>query len=240
MSTQTDVARLSGDAKALLLKILERYAYRQRMVVNVMGHGLKFLPKLDDKRGFLEELDHAFRVLAEIERLYEALGGVELMMAIRPRMERIPYPESRQELAVGLSLVRRAAKVSAESFADCVSKDFAALAKTVLAAPDNSQEEEARFQAFAQDSSNRPQAKKYWDRWLTLGLLSLGRPGAEGDDQAMATGVRKVPTAKVVRDFLDSTDKLRSACGLDRTDLTSQGIQLPEALRGRYGASGLQ
>ncbi len=239
MSTQTDVARLSGEAKSLLLKILERYAYRQRMVVNVMGHGLKFLPKLDDKRGFLEELDHAFHVLAEIERLYGALGGAELMVAIRPRMERIPYPESRQELAVGLSLVRRAATISGNSFLDCVSKDFAALAKTILAAPDNSQEEENRFLEFAQDESNRPQAQKYWDRWVTLGLLSLGRPGANGDTLAQSTGVRKLSTTEVVRSFLEETETLRAASGLQRTDLTSSGIQLPEDLSGRFGGSGL-
>ncbi|HPF14066.1 MAG: hypothetical protein H6830_08390 [Planctomycetes bacterium] len=239
MPTYSDVARLDGEAKALLLKILERYAYRQRMVVNVMGHGLKYLPGLDDKRGFLEELDHAFHVLAEIERMYDALGGVELINAIRPRMERIPYPDSRQELAVGLSLVRRAARVSALSFQDCISKDFAALSKTVLHAPDNSQEEEARFQEFAQDSSNRVQAQKYWDRWLALGLLSLGRPGAKGDALAVSTGIRKVSSTEVVRNFLAETEAMREACGLDRTELVGFGIQLPEDLRGRYGASGL-
>lgn len=239
MAVPSDVARLDGESKALLLKILERYAYRQRMVVNVMGHGLKFLPNLDDKRGFLEELDHAFHVLAEIERLYGAFGGAELMMAIRPRMERIPYPESRQELAIGLALVRRAARISARSFDGCVSKEFEALAKTVLNAPDNSEEEENRFIEFAQDESNRPQAQKYWDRWLVLGLLSLGRPGAAGDAKAMSTGVRTVSTDEVVRNFLEECDRLRGACGLERTDLTVSGVQLPEDLRGRYHTHGL-
>jgi len=236
---QSDVARLDGESKALLLKILERYAYRQRMVVNVMGHGLKHLPGLDDKRGFLEELGHAFTVLAEVERLHKSLGGAELMGAIRPRMERIPYPKSRQELGLGLALVRRAAKVSAASYQECVSKDFAALAKTVLAAPDNSQEEEARFQAFALDASNRPQAQQYWDRWLVLGLLSLGRPGAQGDAKAVSSGVRTQSTTEIVRAFLAETETMREACGLERTDLTSTGVQLPEDLRGRYRARGL-
>ena len=239
MAVPSDVDRLDGESKALLLKILERYAYRQRMVVNVMGHGLKYLPNLDDKRGFLEELDHAFRVLAEIERLYTALGGAELMGAIRPRMERIPYPESRQELAIGLALVRRAARVSAVSFQGCVSKDFEALAKTVLNAPDNSAEEENRFLEFARDESNKPQAQKYWDRWVVLGLLSLGRPGAAGDAKAMATGVRTTSTTDVVREFLGECDRLREACGLERTDLDGSGVQLPEDLRGRYNTHGL-
>ncbi|MEZ5974969.1 MAG: hypothetical protein R3E96_09060 [Planctomycetota bacterium] len=44
MPTSADIARLDPDAKALLLKILERYAYRQRMVVNVMGHGESTCP----------------------------------------------------------------------------------------------------------------------------------------------------------------------------------------------------
>ncbi|MEZ5974970.1 MAG: hypothetical protein R3E96_09065 [Planctomycetota bacterium] len=178
-------------------------------------------------------------MLAEIERLYGALGGVELMGAIRPRMERIPYPDSRQELAIGLALVRRAARVSAISFSNCVSRDFAALAKTVLAAPDNSAEEEERFQEFSSDPSNRPQAQKYWDRWLTLGLLSLGRPGAKGDALAQKTGVRAQSTTEVVREFLEDTDSLRESCGLERTDLTGFGIELPESLRGRYGQAGL-
>ncbi len=238
MAVPSDVARLDGESKALLLKILERYAYRQRMVVNVMGHGLKYLPQLEDKRGFLEELDHAFRVLAEIERLYGVFGGAELMMAIRPRMERIPYPDSRQELAIGLALVRRAARISARSFEGCVSKEFEALAKTVLLGPDNS-EEEQRFVEFAQDESNRPQAQKYWDRWLVLGLLSLGRPGAAGDAKALSSGVRTISTDEVVRQFLEECDRLRETCGLQRTDLTGSAVQLPEDLRGRYHTHGL-
>lgn len=240
MAKQTELDQLDGEVKTLLLKILERYAYRQRMVVNAMGHGLKYLSDLETKRGFLESLDHSFHVSVEVERLFDALGGVELMGAIRPRMERIPYPESRQELAVGLALVRRAAHASAESYRDCVCKDFGALAMTVSLAPSMSAEaEEKRFIAFANDPSNKRQAQTYWDRWLSLSLLSLGRPGARGDTRAVALGVRNIPTAQIVRMFLEELEPLRLACGLEYTRLEGFGVQLPEDLRNRFGTVGL-
>jgi hypothetical protein len=185
-------------------------------------------------------LDHAFRVSVEVERLFDSLGGVELMEAIRPRMERIPYPESRQELAVGLALVRRAAHASAVSYEGCVSKDFAALAMTVAHAPSVSSEtEEQRFIAFASDDSNKRLAQSYWDRWLSLSLLSLGRPGARGDARAVTLGIRNMPTAQIVRTFLEELEPLRKACGLDHTHLEGFGVQLPEDLRNRFGTLGL-
>ncbi|MCA9000339.1 MAG: hypothetical protein KDB61_00350 [Planctomycetes bacterium] len=240
MAQQTELDRLDGEVKTLLLKILERYAYRQRMVVNVMGHGLKHLSELESKRAFLESLDHAFRVSVEVERLFEGLGGVELMEAIRPRMERIPYPESRQELAAGLTLVRRAALASATSYEGCVCKEFAALAMTVARAPNLcSETEEERFIAFAQDESNKRQAQLYWDRWLSLSLLSLGRPGARGDARAVALRLRTMPTAQIVRVFLEDLEPLRKACGLELTHLDTFGVQLPEDLRNRFGTVGL-
>ncbi|MFT4646956.1 MAG: hypothetical protein ACI9X4_000161 [Glaciecola sp.] len=240
MAQQFELDRLDGEVKTLLLKILERYAYRQRMIVNAMGHGLKFLSDLETKRGFLESLDHAFHVSIEVERLFDGLGGVELMGAIRPRMERIPYPESRQELAAGLALVRRAAHASALSYQGCVCKEFGALAMTVARAPSVSAEaEEERFIAFSTDSSNKRQAQTYWDRWLSLSLLSLGRPGARGDARAVALGIRTIPTAQIVRTFLEELEPLRKACGLEHTRLEGFGVQLPEDLRNRFGTVGL-
>ncbi|MEZ6018944.1 MAG: hypothetical protein R3F17_02270 [Planctomycetota bacterium] len=62
-------------------------------------------------------------------------------------------------MAIGLALVR-AARVSAISFSNCASAATSPpWRKAVLAAPDNSAEEEERFQEFSSDPSNRPRRR---------------------------------------------------------------------------------
>src|SRR6185295_3671399 len=95
---------LDQESQALLRRIVERQAYRQLMAANIRGHGLKFVPELEEKVLLARDLEHSLRILEQVESLYAALGGTDLSMAVRNPMDRIPYPSSRLELAVCLSL----------------------------------------------------------------------------------------------------------------------------------------
>lgn len=228
---------LDEEAAGLLRRILERQAYRQRMAANIRGHGLKFVAELSEKLTLSTELEHCLRLLSEVERVHSDLGGEQLEDVVRPRMERIPYPESRQELAICLALTGRAERTVARSYVDSASREFAAIART-LAEGTAQPEAEERFAAFAGDKSNRPQAQRYWDRWMTVSLLALGRPGTRGDHRAVELGLRSKHTADVVREFLDETEPLREQCGLRLPQVEGFGVQLPEDLRSRFGQSG--
>ena len=71
----SDSRRLDEESRGLLRQILERQAYRQLVAGNIRGYGLQFLPELDVKIRFTAELDQSLRVLREVERIYEDLGG---------------------------------------------------------------------------------------------------------------------------------------------------------------------
>lgn len=236
----TPQPRLDEEARGLLRQIVERQAYRQLVAGNIRGFGLQFLPELDVKIRFTAELDQSLRVLREVERIHGRLGGEDLDAAVRPRMERIPYPESRLELASCLALTGRAERAAARSYIGCVDKDFAAVARTLVEADRRvTEDEESLFVEYASERSHRPQAQLYWDRWLVVCLLSLGRPGTKRDRSAVALGLRTQHAAEVVRGFLDEVEPLRVKAGLAMPGLDRLGVELPEDLRSRFATAGL-
>lgn len=231
---------MDEEGRGLLRQIVERQAYRQLMAANIRGHGLQFLPELDEKLRFTEELTFSLRVMREVGRIYTELGGEDLVGAVAARMERIPYPDSRLELAVCLGVTGRAEAAAARSYLESSHRDFAAVARTLLEADRTEVEAEERFYVeYCQDHGHHPQAQLYWNRWLVISLVSLGRPGTARDRRAVELGLRSRHAADVVRDFLDTVEPLRVACGLHLPSLEVMGIDLPEDLRGRFHSAGL-
>ena len=226
---------LDEEARGLLRQILERQAYRQLVAGNIRGYGLRFLPELDVKIRFASELDQSLRVLREVERIYRAIDGRDLYEAVRARMERIPYPESRLELACCLALTGRAERAAARSYLACARPDFAAVARTLVQADHRvADDEEDLFVAYSAERTHRPQAQRYWNRWLSVCLLSLGRPGTPRDQRAVELGLRSKRAAEVVEEFLDEVEPLRKRAGLDMPSLAGSGLELPAGLRPRF------
>lgn len=229
---------LDEEARVLLRQIVERQAYRQLMAVNIRGHGLQYLPSLDDKILFASELDFGLRVLHEVERIHRMLDGEDLYLRVRERMERIPYPGSRLELAVCLAVTERAERVAARSYVDSVCKEFAAVARTLVdASHAASQREEEVFVEYCSDPSNGPRAQEYWGRWLRIALLALGRPGTRGDARAVALRLRSRQCADVLREFVAEIEPLRRSCSLRMPPFDVLGVDLPADLHARFGAS---
>lgn len=226
---------LDEETRALLRRVLERQAYRQRMAANIRGHGIKFFSELEEKLAVATELESALQVLHQVERLYVGLGGKELTEAVRPRMERIPYPASRQELAVCLGVIGRAERVVARCYLGGISSDFASIARTLAAPPSGMVEgEEERFIAFAGEAGNRTQAQEYWTRWMVVALGAMGRPDTAGDERAVELHLRKKRVGEVMTDFLDEVDELRKSVDLPLPDPAVHGIEIPSSLSGRF------
>jgi len=224
--------KLDEEARGLMRKIVERHAYRQAVAANIRGHGLKFLPEVDSKIRFTADLDFNLRVLREIERVYEKLDGDQLHLAVNEHMERIPYPDSRLDLAACLALIERVEHVAAKDYTDCVFRDFAAVARTLTEADHTVQQsEEDVFKSFCADPGQRPQAQLFFDRWMKVALLSLGRSGTSGDARAVSLGLRRSPIAVLVKNFLDAVEPLRQDCGLKLPSLSELGVELPDELK---------
>jgi len=226
-------AELDAEARGLLLQIAERHAFRHHAAINLRGHGLQLLEEPRELRAYLEELDFHLGLYEEVERIHAELGGKALADAVMPRMERVPYPETRLELACCLSITRRGERAAAKSYIECVHAGFAGVSRRVLEAEGGTREEDVLV-AFCQHDDHRASAQSFWGRWVQLCLGSVGRLGNTADRRTVELGLRAESAAEVVRMFLDDLEPLREACSLSLPALDELGLELPEDLRGRF------
>src|SRR5439155_11814734 len=116
--------------------------------------------EVEEKTALARELGQALAILREVERLYVGLGGQSLSLAARDKMEKIPYPASRLELGVCLSLCDRAERATAAGYVESAASDMAAIARSLLAAPRaGAQAGEELLAAFCAESGNVPAAQ---------------------------------------------------------------------------------
>jgi hypothetical protein len=204
------------------------------MACNIRGHGMKFVMDLEAKLQLARDLEHGLYALREVERLYARIEGADLIEAVRAKMERIPYPASKLELAVCMSLTDRAERAAASSYTDSVAADFGSIART-LADMDRSatRRGEELFVEFCSDLGNRPHAQQMFDRWLAIALRSLGRPGTKRDQRAVELGLRSKRVADSVREYLVEVEALAERCGLAIPSGEALAVELPPAIARR-------
>lgn len=223
-----DTLVLDEESRGLLRRIVERQAYRQLMAANIRGHGLKLVPDVDEKLLLSQDLEHSLKILRQVELLYAQLGGENLALAVRAQMERIPYPSSRLELCVCLSLCDRAEHTVAEGYVDSKCRDFAAVARSLIDADRTfTQAAERLFESFCRETTNRPAAQQMFNRWLSITLLAMGRPGTKGDSRAVQLGLRSKRCAESVRDYLTALKPWMERCHLHVASGGTLGVELP-------------
>lgn len=221
---------LDEEARGLLRKIVEGLAYRQLMLANIRGHGIKFVTDLEAKIRLSEDLNVSLREFREVERLYSSLCDADVVSAVRGKMERIPYPASRLELSICLFLCECVEREALVAYTDSASRDLAALAMTRLSnTPTQARPDDPVFVEYCADLSHRPHAQQLFNRWLAVTLLSLGRPDSHGDARAVALGLRSRRVSETVREYLAELGSFMSQCGLAVPDATTLGVELPPA-----------
>ncbi len=228
---------LDEESKGLLRRIVERQAYRQMMIEKIRGHGLKFVPEIDAQILLAQDIVHSLRVMQQIEFCYAEIGGDDLVTAVRDKMERIPYPASRLELAICLALCDRAERVAAESYVDSRSSEFAAIALSILAMDRTSTRQgEELFKGFCAESGNRHAAQQMFQRWLSITIQAMGRPGTQGDERAFALGLRRQKCADSLRMYVEELKPLMASCHLVLPSAAAMGVELPKELAGQMGS----
>jgi len=219
---------LDEEARALLRKILVGQAYRQMMAANIRGHGLKFLERPEGRLLLVEDLEHILGQARRVQELYSAIGGGEVRREAAAKMDRIPYPSSRLELAAFLAAFDTAEAVAMEGYVESKSDEFAELARENL---EHERKVTVRsqefFRTFANDRGQHPHAQQMFDRWLVIALLALGRPGTHGDRRAVELGLRSRSCADSVRTYLERIGGFMKACSLEMPDLAAAGVELP-------------
>jgi hypothetical protein len=226
-------AILGEEAKGLLRRILERTAYRQMMVANIRGHGLKYILDVAEKTLIVRDLESSLDVLRHVERLYGELDGTGLAMAVRDSMDRIPYPYSRLELAVCLSLVGRAENRVAATYFESKSTGMSSIARRIhdLERP-GTRMLEMQLADFCAEPGNRATAQQFVNRWVAIALVAFGRPGTAGDQRSFALGLRNMSVAQLVAQFLGEARVWCESFHLALPDVKTLGIDLaPEGAK---------
>lgn len=230
MNATTDSAQLDEESKGILRRIVERTAYRQLMAANIRGHGLKYVPEIDEKQQLARDIDASLAAAGPIEALYTHIGGSDVTFAVRELMDRIPYPYSRFELAVCLALVDRTERLVAESYVESTSREMASIARSLLELDRaGTRRLEEHLAEFCQEAGNRPTVQQFLNRWLAIAVVAFGRPGSPGDQRAVALGLRSRGAGAMVKRFLDELGPFVESLGLVIPRLDSLGVQLAAA-----------
>jgi hypothetical protein len=69
-----------------------------------------------------------------------------------------------------------------------------------------------------------------FEKWLTVALLSFGRPGTEGNRFAIDAGLKTRDSGKVMEDFINDIKPTMKACGLHFPKREKIGIEMPDEI----------
>ncbi|MFT5286483.1 MAG: hypothetical protein ACI8TQ_002652 [Planctomycetota bacterium] len=222
MSTSRELAE---EPRTYLRRIIEAQAYRQLMAMNIRGHCLKYLTDVESKMRVAEELHLNLAILREVRALYQQYGWEDVESVVRDRMTRIPYPESGLEFKVFRHICGLALKIAMDSYVDCSSREFAAIARSFIDGRRGDLEDPDVIE-FCADPSNRPHAQQMFNRWFAVAVRSFGRPGTLGDGRAVELGLRSRTAGEMLEVFLSEMRELSERYGLELPDPDDFGLDL--------------
>ncbi|NOT29837.1 MAG: hypothetical protein HOP15_05235 [Planctomycetes bacterium] len=211
-------AVLDEEARAVLRRIVESLAWRQLAVINILGHGLKFVTELDVKLRVVGELDRALELFQSVHALYGELGWTDIESAVRDRAQDVPYPESRLEFGVAYYLSGLTEEVAMQSFVECAYAPFAAIAKKHIEAAAQ-RPEPTRFLEYCSETSNRPHGQELLDRWVIAARRAFGRADSPHDAQALKLRLKNKRAAELDRIFCERLQPFLTSCGLKLPEL---------------------
>ena len=216
---------LDEEPRTYLRRIIEAQAYRQLMAMNIRGHCLKFLTDVESKIGVAEELQLNLVILREVRALYREYGFEDVESAVRDRMTRIPYPESRLEFRVFRHVCGYALKVAMDSYVDCSNRQLAAIARSFIDGR-RGDLEDPEFVEFCKDASNLPHAQQMFNRWFAIAVRSFGRPGTLGDGRAVELGLRSKTAGEMLELFLEEMNNFTARVKLRLPDAEEFGLEV--------------
>ncbi|HJO26921.1 MAG: hypothetical protein CMK00_03435 [Planctomycetes bacterium] len=215
MSAGRRAEELDEESRGLLRQIVERQAWRAIVLANIRGHGQKFLPGVGERRAFANDLAYHLETLEVTEDVHRRLGGEDLYLTVRGRLEDIPYPASRLELGLCLLICELAERVAATGYRASSCEDIARLAERSLAAKWEGSRGELEFLSeFCADEGNRPRVREVFDNWFAIAERSFGRPGSAGDERAVALGLRTSSAGDTAEEFRSRVGEFAGDCGL--------------------------
>jgi 1,2-phenylacetyl-CoA epoxidase catalytic subunit len=218
----------SPQYRAMLMQLIESQAYRELMAAQAFGHALKYVPEMKNKMMISEHITEELEHYECTVFLYEGIDGGDVEKVIQPKLSRVPYPESWEELAMVQFLYDQAGFWHLKEYEGCTYLPYRKIIAKIL------EEEaghegfgEAMLRAWCKDDKNLPRAQKLFEKWLPIALLSFGRPKTEGNKVAIELGLKSRDSGAVMQDFLNQIKPAMRACRLKFPPAASMGIELP-------------
>lgn len=222
---------MTPEYRAMVRQLLESQGYREVMAANLFGHAMKHIPSLEYKKLVAHQMEEELEHFEEVTKLYEQVTGDNLLEAVQSKMERVPYPESWTELAMAQFLYDRAGEFHLREYTTCSFAPYSRIVTKIL-------EEEEGHEGFgenvvlelAKDPKNTAGLQSLFEKWLTVALLSFGRPATEGNRFAIAEGLKTRDSGDVMKDFINDIKPTMKACGLRFPDRQTIGIEMPDEI----------
>jgi ring-1,2-phenylacetyl-CoA epoxidase subunit PaaA len=220
---------MTPEYRALVKQLLESQGYREVMAANLFGHAMKHIPVLEYKKLVAHQMGEELEHFEEVTKLYEKVTGDDLLEAVQSKMERVPYPESWMELAMAQFLYDRAGEFHLREYTTCSFAPYSRIVTKIL-------EEEEGHEGFGEkvvldlskDPNNATVLQELFEKWLTVALLSFGRPATEGNRFAITEGLKTRDSGEVMKDFINDIKPTMVACGLRFPERQKIGIEMPD------------
>ena len=214
---------------AMVKQLLESQGYREVMAANLFGHAMKYIPSLERKQMVAHQIEEELEHFEEAAKLYRQVTGEDLLRAIETRLDRVPYPESWEELAMAQFLYDRAGEFHLREYRACSFAPYSRIVTKIL-------EEEEGHEGFgeqvvrelAKEPHNAPRLQRLFDKWFAVALLSFGRPGTPGNRFAIDAGLKTRDSGEVMQDFINDIKSSMAECGLRFPSPDQIGIEMPD------------
>lgn len=220
---------MTPEYRAMVQQLLESQGYREVMAANMFGHAMKYIPALNHKQLVAHQIEEELEHFEVVAGLYEQVTGEDLLAAIQDKLERVPFSESWTELAMAQFLYDRAGEFHLREYKTCSYAPYSRIVTKIL-------EEEEGHEGFgekvvhelAKDPQNQAKLQNLFEKWLTVALLSFGRPGTDGNRFAIAAGLKTRDSGEVMQDFINDIKPTMVACGLKFPERDKIGIEMPD------------
>jgi ring-1,2-phenylacetyl-CoA epoxidase subunit PaaA len=220
---------MTPEYRAMVKQLLESQGYREVMAANLFGDAIKHIPTLNHKQMVAHQIEEELEHFEEVAKLYQLVAGEDLLAAIQDKLERVPYAESWIELAMAQFLYDRAGEFHLREYKTCSFAPYSRIVTKIL-------EEEEGHEGFGEkvvlelskDPQNREILQELFAKWLSVALLSFGRPGTEGNRFAIAAGLKTRDSGFVMQDFINDIKGTMVACGLHFPERDKIGIEMSD------------
>jgi ring-1,2-phenylacetyl-CoA epoxidase subunit PaaA len=217
-----------------LEQMMKSQAYRELAAARMFGAGLRWVPEIRWLKfmtwHITEEMEHYIAVAD----MYKRFTGESVEPWVNQRLDDkpVPFAESWFELAMAQFLYDRGGFWQLQEYEQCAYPPYREVIQKIIAEEKGHQSLGERIVVELCQSGKFDDIKqRIFERWLTIGLLSFGRPGTEGNQYAISVGLKKRDSGECMKDFVADIREGVALAGLVWPSRETLPLELPAELR---------